>query len=295
MNTLFRLATASLAIATIFGTSGVNAQQTNSVPSGSVAPDTTTPTNSATPDATAPVVPTQPAMEPQMQGGICNAAKTSSAGADSDSMYTAGPISEERASSSSSSTMTTSSESEGVSNSAETSKQTNLSTPRATSMSDNSLIASSGTTSERTESLSNKGFNTEAPRLIKASSNQAMERHEIGPSHHISLYSGGNPLCYLSIKSVSADIAEFNEKIEVFDKNNNSELDITVIKEQDGGAKVVFAQPVPPKTMLDVVLNGVAYGSQTAPNAVQYSLAGGHTNFNREIPYGVIQVNRFLY
>jgi hypothetical protein len=98
------------------------------------------------------------------------------------------------------------------------------------------------------------------------------------------------------VQPVSSVIEEANEKIRVFNETSGrDELGITVTRDENRGARIVFAQPVPPRSTIEVVLYGVNYNSQTAPNTVLYSLAGGHADFSQEIPYGIAQINRFLY
>jgi hypothetical protein len=294
MNKIFRLTTLSLVIAAL-GATGVRAQETAPAPGGTTTPDTTSPVTPTTPDTTTPApgtatpaTPTAPTPDAPIQGGLCNAAVTSSA-ANSEMTYTAGL--EENSNSAST-------YSGSVGSSTPSTVGPNAAPNPATigSAADTSTTSSAGNVPGRASAYSSEGVNLDAPRLIAAHSNQAQERHEIGPAHRIKLYTGASPLCYLSIKPVSSTIEEANEKIRVFtETDDRNELGITVTREQDGGARVVFAQPVPPRSTIEVVLNGVNYNSQTSGNTVLYSLAGGHADFSQEIPYGVAQINRFLY
>jgi hypothetical protein len=258
MNKLLCLTTLSIAIASL-GITSVHAQEAAPEPGGVSTP--VAPTTPVTPNTTTPI-----------QAGVCNAATMSSNNVDATSTYTAGPWSK--------------------SNSGE---QASMSDRTLTSTRvDNQIAATSENTSSQTN-YNVGGYSADAPRLIKASSSVTQEYHEIGPSHQIELYSGINPLCYVSVQPRNDILTESNDSIRVFNKSTGNELDIKVTKLAAGGAKVVFAQPIAPRTTLDIVINGVEYDSQTAPSVVQYSLAGGYVNLNQEIPYGVAQVNRHLY
>jgi hypothetical protein len=281
MNTLLRSSLISLTIVATFGAISLRAQETTSpdpITASNTTPTTptrpTAPSTPVTPDTSTPANPVVPPSTAPSQAGSCNPVTLSSNSADTESTYTAGPMAN----------TTSASSPEASSN-----------MPMMPSTANNMSTSDSSSVTSRGQTYTSEGINVNAPRLLSASSNQAQERHEIGPSHHIELYTGNNVLCYLSIQPVEENVKEFNEKIRVFNDATNDELGITVTKEQDGGARVVFAQPVPPGTTLEVELNGVEYNSQTSPNVVQYYLAGGYAEFNQEIPYGIAQVNRFLY
>lgn len=287
MNKLLHLTTLSLAIAAL-GVTGVRAQETAPVPGGTTTPGATTP------DTTTPATPTPPTTP--VQGGLCNPATISntgsSAGADREMTYTAGPVGEGSADSDSASVP-------GVvpgerANVPSAAGQANRYSPEGTTPGV-SAAAGTGNYYSRVPTY-NQGVNVDAPRILSSSSTPVQEYREIGPAHRIKLYTGASPLCYVSVQPVSSAIEEANEKIRVFNESGDrTELGITVTREQDGGARIVFAQPVPPRSTIEVVLNGVNYNSQTSPNTVLYSLSGGHADFNQEIPYGVAQINRFLY
>jgi hypothetical protein len=276
MNKLMRLTTLSFAIASL-GATSVQAQETTPDPSGVSTPATptvpATPATPATPtDSTTPQTPVAPTTMP-MQTGVCNNSMMSSTNVDAASTYTVGPSSK--------------------SNSA---TQTSMSSSiTASTRTGNDVAATTENTSSQTTAYSAGGYSADAPRLLKANSSVTQEDHEIGPSHHIELYSGINPLCYVSVQPMKDIVTEANESIRVFNKNTGNELDIKVLKGDRQAAKIVFAQPVAPRTTLEIVLNGIEYDSQTSPSVIQYSLAGGHVNSNQEIPYGVAQVNRHLY
>jgi hypothetical protein len=260
MNKLLHLTTLSFVIASL-GTTALHAQEATPQPG-----EVSTPVAPATPVTPTPTTP--------MQSGVCGTATMSSSNVDATSTYTAGPWSKSKSG-------------EQASMSDRTSTSTKI---------DNQVAATSeNTPGQPTTNYNVGGYSADAPRLIKASSSVTQEYHEIGPSHHIELYSGANPLCYVSVQPRNDILTESNDSIRVFNKSTGNELDIKVTKLAEGGAKVVFAQPVAPKTTLEIAINGVEYDSQTAPSVVQYSLAGGYVNLNQEIPFGVAQVNRHLY
>jgi Protein of unknown function (DUF2808) len=288
MHKLLHLTSLSLAIATLSIT-GVRAQETSPVPGGTTTPGTTTP-DTTTPGTTTPVTPTTPAPNAPLQGGLCNPAVLSSANANSEMTYTAGPVGQGSAYSGSTSVPgVIPGERANVPSSAGQA----YSVPNYNS--GGVAAASTGNYYSRVPTYS-QGVNVDAPRLLSASSSPVQEYHEIGPAHRIKLFTGASPLCYVSVQPVSSTIEEANEKIRVFNRTSGKEeLGITVTRNENRGARIVFAQPVPPGSTIEVILSGVNYNSQTAGDPVLYSLAGGHADFNQEIPYGIAQVNRFLY
>jgi hypothetical protein len=76
------------------------------------------------------------------------------------------------------------------------------------------------------------------------------------------------------------------------DQSGNT-IDANVTKQDNGSAKISFAQPVAPGSTFTVALQGVEYFSSLNPTTVQYSLAGGFADYSQEIPYGIAQVQRF--
>lgn len=287
MNKLLHLTSLSLAIAAL-GITGVRAQETSPVPGSNttpgVTPGTTTP-GTTTPGTTTPVTPTTPSPNAPLQGGLCNPATLSSAGVNSEMTYTAGPVGQSSASSGETVPGVVPGEQANVPNTA----------GQAYTAPGGATAASTGNYYSRVPNYS-QGVNVDAPRIISSSSTPVQEYREIGPAHRIKLFTGASPLCYVSVQPVSSAIEEANEKIRVFNETSGrDELGITVTRDENRGARIVFAQPVPPRSTIEVVLYGVNYNSQTAPNTVLYSLAGGHADFNQEIPYGIAQINRFLY
>jgi hypothetical protein len=126
--------------------------------------------------------------------------------------------------------------------------------------------------------------------LLKASSSEVEYNNLIGPAHYIELSVGSSPLCYLSIKPLQ-DV-DANDSIKVLDESGNI-INAAITKQDDGGAKISFNEPVSAGSILKVALYGVEYSSPLTPAMVQYSVSGGVAGYSQEIPYGIAQVPRF--
>jgi hypothetical protein len=128
-------------------------------------------------------------------------------------------------------------------------------------------------------------------RLLQVSSDQVEYNNLIGPAHYIKLSVGSSPLCYLSLEPLQ-DVSA-TDSIKVLDQSGNT-INASVTKQDTGGAKVVFEQPVAAGSTLTLALQGVEYFSSLTPATVQYSVSGGFADYSQEIPYGIAQVQRFL-
>lgn len=83
------------------------------------------------------------------------------------------------------------------------------------------------------------------------------------------------------------------DSVKVMDQSGN-DVNAVVTKQDNGGSKITFVQPVAAGSTLTVALQGVEYFSSLTPATVQYSVSGGFANYAQEIPYGIAQVQRFL-
>ncbi len=128
-------------------------------------------------------------------------------------------------------------------------------------------------------------------RLLQVSSDQVEYNNLIGPAHYIKLSVGSSPLCYLTLEPLQ-DVSA-TDSIKVLDQSGNA-VNTVVTKQDNGGAKVSFEQPVAAGSTLTLALQGVEYSSSLTPTAVQYSVSGGFADYAQDIPYGIAQVQRFL-
>jgi hypothetical protein len=128
-------------------------------------------------------------------------------------------------------------------------------------------------------------------RLLQVSSDQVEYNNLIGPAHYIKLSVGSSPLCYLTFEPLQ-DVSA-TDSIKVLDQSGNT-VNTVVTKQDNGGAKVSFEQPVAAGSTLTLALQGVEYSSSITPTSVQYSVSGGFADYSQDIPYGIAQVKRFL-
>jgi hypothetical protein len=255
MKKLISLAAASLAIA-VFAPTEIQAQ-TSMPTSPTTAPNEVTPPSGTTGMPSESTVPsTTPSAKTQ---GTCpmlsSSAGASTEGASSSSTYS-------------------------------TSSDTNKTSSSTTS---NTMTADTTTTSTANPSTAAAG--SEFPRLLNASSDQIEYNNLIGPTHYVKLAVGSSPLCYLSMLPLQDVYA--TDSIKVLDQSGNA-IPAVVTKQDNGGAKISFEQPISAGSNLTVALQGVEYSSSLTPTTVQYSFAGRFADYDQEIPYGIAQVQRFL-
>lgn len=167
---------------------------------------------------------------------------------------------------------------------------TSTMTPLPSSSLPSSAMPASGTmpsTAASTTTSTSEGV----ARLLKVNGDQVEYNNLIGPAHYIKLSVGSSPLCYLSLEPLQ-DVSAM-DSIKVLDQSGNT-VNTVVTKQDNGGAKVTFAQPVVAGSTLTLALQGVEYFSSLTPATVQYSVSGGFADYDQEIPYGIAQVQRFL-
>jgi hypothetical protein len=257
MKKLISLAAASLAIA-VFAPTEIQAQ-TSMPTSPTTAPNEVTPPSGTTGMPSESTVPsTTPSAKTQ---GTCpmlsSSAGASTEGASSSSTYS-------------------------------TSSDTNKTSSSTTS---NTMTADTTTTSTANPDSPSTAAGNEFPRLLDASSDQIEYNNLIGPTHYVKLAVGSSPLCYLSMLPLQDVYA--TDSIKVLDQSGNA-IPAVVTKQDNGGAKISFEQPISAGSNLTVALQGVEYASSLTPTTVQYSFAGRFADYDQEIPYGIAQVQRFL-
>jgi hypothetical protein len=257
MKKLISLAATSLAIA-VFAPTEIQAQ-TSMPTSPTTAPNEVTPPSGTTGMPSESTVPsTTPSAKTQ---GTCpmlsSSAGASTEGASSSSTYS-------------------------------TSSDTNKTSSSTTS---NTMTADTTTTSTANPDSPSTAAGSEFPRLLNASSDQIEYNNLIGPTHYVKLAVGSSPLCYLSMLPLQDVYA--TDSIKVLDQSGNA-IPAVVTKQDNGGAKISFEQPISAGSNLTVALQGVEYSSSLTPTTVQYSFAGRFADYDQEIPYGIAQVQRFL-
>lgn len=105
-------------------------------------------------------------------------------------------------------------------------------------------------------------------------------------ANYISLYTGSQPLAYVTI--LPPDYISIGENITVTDQSGQN-IQANVTKEGEK-IRINFAQPVAPGSTLEIALTDLAFGyPYPSKSTFNYELAGGYTGFNREIPYGLAQ------
>lgn len=167
-----------------------------------------------------------------------------------------------------------------------------MTSPSSSAAPTSGMLASSAIPSTATStSIAAATTNGESvARLLKVSSDQVEYNNLIGPAHYIKLSVGRSPLCYVSLEPLQ-DVSAM-DSIKVLDQSGNT-VNAVVTKQDNGGAKVTFAQPFAAGSTLTLALQGVEYFSSLTPATVQYSVSGGFANYSQEIPYGIAQVQRF--
>jgi hypothetical protein len=256
MKKLISLAATSLAIA-VFAPTAIQAQ-TSMPTSPTTAPNEATPPSGTTGMPSESTVPTTPPSAKTQ--GTCPML-SSSAGASTESA-------------SSSSTYSTSSD-----------------TSKTSSSTTSNTMTADTTTSTADSASPSTAVGNEFPRLLDASSDQIEYNNLIGPTHYVKLAVGSSPLCYLSMLPLQDVYA--TDSIKVLDQSGNA-IPAVVTKQDNGGAKISFEQPISAGSSLTVALQGVEYASSLTPTTVQYSFAGRFADYDQEIPYGIAQVQRFL-
>jgi hypothetical protein len=166
---------------------------------------------------------------------------------------------------------------------------TSMKTPSSSAPS--SASAPAGTTMPAAATSSTPTSSESVARLLQVSSDQVEYNNLIGPAHYIKLSVGSSPLCYLTLEPLQ-DVSA-TDSIKVLDQSGNA-VNTVVTKQDNGGAKVSFEQPVAAGSTLTLALQGVEYSSSLTPTAVQYSVSGGFADYAQDIPYGIAQVQRFL-
>jgi hypothetical protein len=282
------------------GTQGPNGATT---PDGAPMPSQTTPSENVTPPATeVPSSPTTPSTDAptgspgttNSSQGVCNSVPVSSSNTTSGSTYTAGPsgmntVERNSAGSEPSNSMSVPGGTSSTYSNESTSNNRSISSGGSETV--GGIGGGSGLSSNTFRKSPATGYsNPNAPQIKRAYSDEVEYNNLVNTPQNIELYVGSSPLCYVNVTPLSAVI--INDNIRVTDESGQ-QLGITVTKQENGGARISFAQLVPAGKTIKIGLQEVNYTSSLTPTAVQYSLAGGHTDFNQEIPYGIARFERF--
>lgn len=105
-------------------------------------------------------------------------------------------------------------------------------------------------------------------------------------ANYISLYTGSQPLAYVTI--LPPGYITIGDNVKVTDQSGQN-IQANVTREGQK-VKINFAQPVAPGSTLEIALTDLAFGyPYPSKSTFGYELAGGHVGFSREIPYGLAQ------
>lgn len=129
-------------------------------------------------------------------------------------------------------------------------------------------------------------YDRSAPRIVSTDVDRSNSAHEI------TLYTGARPLSYLRI--TPPNDVQIGEDVQVMTESGR-EIEAFVFKSfsDNNQAILAFAQPVPARTTLEIVMDDVSPVVPGAGAFFNYELAGKHLGLKRLIPYGIarFQVN----
>ncbi|RUR75963.1 DUF2808 domain-containing protein [Chlorogloeopsis fritschii PCC 9212] len=105
--------------------------------------------------------------------------------------------------------------------------------------------------------------------------------------HYFNVYTGSHgPLSFITLTPPEgANIAPNDVKVTQGDR----EIDSIVYKDE-GRFLIVFSEPVPPRTTLQIALDDAGINPAIGSNIVNYRVAGGHIGLNQTLPYGLARI-----